>query len=159
MLGFVVTLLITWKAGITGQHCCMHHSPWEDQHSESKVTDFIEHVILYSEVETSYLGMPVSISLVCYMWLKFFLPACFGCLLIHFLFFSFFLGRLLLCNLGCSPCRPGWLPSHAPPSASEVQDRMKLSLVFSWAMIQPMLSLTLCPALLCCAQEIISKSH
>lgn len=41
----------------------MHHSPQEKQHSESKGTAFIEHVISYGcEVEMSYLGMPVSIS-------------------------------------------------------------------------------------------------
>lgn len=47
-----------------GQHRTPHHSPREGQHPESEVTGFIEHVILCTcEVETSYLGTPVSVPL------------------------------------------------------------------------------------------------
>jgi hypothetical protein len=64
MLGVVLTPSITWETAIIGQHGTLHHGPREDQHSDSEVTDFIEHVILCSrEVEMSYLGTPVSISL------------------------------------------------------------------------------------------------
>lgn len=46
----------------------MHHNPQENQHSESKVTVFIEHVISYGcKVEIFYLGLPVIISWMCCM--------------------------------------------------------------------------------------------